>query len=230
METIVYRKTDTNVGTKNLLSNAQACSTPADDVPASISEKTAFSPELFYPRVTEQEMITWIHWLPTSLVYDRAHLLAPTEVVLQLRQLKAPAEVLEEFHWAWKMDLFESYEVRTPVRRDARDPLLLGRVGGQQYRIALWGESLLPLEEITALVQKSLVLKARTARWHRWLPVTGALLGLALALGLGQLLEEGGSLAMICTLMFLGFFFAWLPRLLYTPENRQHDFLDCYRC
>jgi hypothetical protein len=230
METIVYRKTNARVGTRDLRASDKAYDTPADGTLASVGDKTPFSPELFYPLVTDQEMITWIHWLPTSLVYDRVHTLAPGEVALMLRQLKAPAEVLEEFHWAWKMDLFESYEVRTPVRRDARDPLLLGRVGGQQYRIALWGESLLPLEEITALVHKSLALKARTASWHRWLPVAGALFGLILAVGVGQLAGEESSAAMICTLMFLGFFFAWLPRLLYTPENRQHDFLDRYRC
>jgi hypothetical protein len=146
-----------------------------------------------------------------------------------LRKLHAPPEVLEEFHWSWKMELFESYEVRTPVRRDARDPLLLGRLGGQPYRIALWGESLLPQEKITALVQQSLALRARAARWQRWLALGGTLLGLALGLWLGHLSSESQPVVTGFLFAFLGLFFGWLPMFLYTPENRQHDFLDRYR-
>src|SRR5215831_12503142 len=85
-------------------------------------------PRSFFPVVTEEEMVTWTHWLPTCLVFDCTSVHAPMDVISTLTQLKAPPEVLEEFHWSWKLGLFESYEIRTPVRTDARDPLLLGRV------------------------------------------------------------------------------------------------------
>jgi len=198
-------------------------------VPASAHETNSLSPELFYPLVTEQEMVTWTHWLPTSIIFDRARLHSPVEITKTLSKLKAPAEVLEEFHWTWNMALFEAYEVRTPVRRDARDPLLLGRLGNQWYRLALWGESLLPLEEITALVQQSLTLRARAAKRRVWLGLGGTLPGLALIVWLGYLLWDGQPVGTGLLLTFLIFFFAWLPMLVYTPENCQHDFLDRYR-
>ena len=229
MEAMVYRKSAPSSRTEEL----HACSTTGDrrsaSVPASLPEMSALSPALFYPLVTEQEKVMWTHWLPTSLIFDRARTLSPSGVINALTRLKAPAEVLEEFHWTWKMDLFEAYEVRTPVRRDARDPLLLGRLGGQWYRLALWGESLLPLEEISALVQQSLTIRARAAKRRVWLGLGGTLPGLALVLWLGYLLWEGQPVGTGLLLTFLIFFFAWLPMLVYTPENCQHDFLDRYR-
>jgi hypothetical protein len=229
MEAIVYRKSAVSSWNEAL----HACNT-ADDrrstrAPASAPETSPLSPELFYPLVTEEEMVTWTHWLPTASVFERTRALSPSGVISTLTRLKAPPEVLEEFHWTWKMDLFEAYEVRTPVRRDARDPLLLGRLGGQWYRLALWGESLLPLEEITALVQQSLAIRARAAKRRVWLGLGGTLPGLALVLWLGYLLWEGQPVGTGLLLTFLIFFFAWLPMLVYTPENCQHDFLDRYR-
>lgn len=223
MEAMVYRK-----------SAASSWSdTPGDrssaSAPASARETSPLSPELFYPLVTEQERATWTHWLPTSSVFDRTRVLSASEVIRTLTRLRAPSEVLEEFHWTWKLELFEAYEVRTPVRRDARDPLLLGRVGGQWYRVALWGESLLPLEKITALVQQSLAIRARAARRRLWLGLGGTVPGLALVLWLGYLLWAGQPVGTGLLLTFLLFFFAWLPMLVYTPENCQHDFLDRYR-
>jgi len=163
------------------------------------------------------------------MVFDRTRVLSPSEVTRALAKLKAPPEVLEEFHWTWNMDLFEAYAVRTPVRRDARDPLLLGRLGKEWYRLALWGESVLPLEEITALVHQSLTLRARAARRRVWLGLGGTLPGLALISWLGYLLWDGQPVGTGLLLTFLIFFFAWLPMLVYTPENCQHDFLDRYR-
>ena len=229
MEAMVYRKSAPSSRTEAL----HACSTTGDrdsaSVVASSLETSSLSPALFYPVVTEQERGMWTHWLPTSLIFDRARTLSPSGVINALTRLKAPVEVLEEFHWTWKMDLFEAYEVRTPVRRDARDPLLLGRLGGQWYRLALWGESLLPLEEIAALVQQSLTIRARAAKRRVWLGLGGTLPGLALVLWLGYLLWEGQPVGTGLLLTFLIFFFAWLPMLVYTPENCQHDFLDRYR-
>ena len=226
MEAVVYRKNATT-------QTQQACSSldhrGSASVPGTAGETTSLSPELFYPLVTEQEMVTWMHWLPTSMVFDRALVFSPATVISTLTRLKAPPEVLEEFHWSWKMDLFEAYEVRTPVRRDARDPLLLGRVGGQTYRLALWGESLRPLEEITSLVQQSLAIRARAAKRRVWLGIGGTIPGLALASWLSYLLWEGQPVGTGLLLTFLLFFFAWLPMLVYTPENCQHDFLDRYR-
>jgi hypothetical protein len=184
---------------------------------------------VFYPVVTEPEMVTWAHWLPTSLVFERTCARSPAEVTTALTRRKAPPEVLEEFHWSWTMDLFEAYAVRTPVRRDARDPLLLGRCDGQWYRLALWGESLRPLEEITALVQQSLALRARAARRRVWLGLGGTLPALALIAWVGSLLWEGQpvgtSLLVPCWILL----FVSLVLLAYTPENCQHDFLDRYR-
>jgi hypothetical protein len=187
------------------------------------------SPELFYPLVTAQEMVTWTHWLPTALIFDCTQELAYVELSSMLRKLNAPSEVLEEFDWSWNMGLFDTYEIRTPVRRDARDPLLLGRLGAQPYRIALWGESLRPPEEITALVQQSLAIRIRAAQWQRRLALGGALLGFILGLWLGYLAPDSKPIITGCMFAMLGVFFGCLPMLLYTPENRQHDFLDCYR-
>src|SRR5262245_39714433 len=191
MEAIVYRKNAASVWTKELHMRGRIDDRSSASVPASARETAPLSPELFYPLVTEQEMVTWTHWLPTSLVFERTRVLSPVEVTRTLSKLKAPPAVLEEFHWTWNMDLFEAYEVRTPVRRDARDALLLGRLGGQWYRLALWGESLLPLEEITALVQQSLTLRARAAKRRLWLGLGGTLPGLALVTWLGYLLWDG---------------------------------------
>ncbi len=229
MEAMVYRKSAANSWTEELDARSTADDGSSASVPASARETSPLSPELFYPLVTEQEKVMWTHWLPTSVVFDRTPTFSPSEVTKALTRLKAPSEVLEEFHWTWNMDLFEAYEMRTPVRRDARDPLLLGRLGGQWYRLALWGESLLPLEEIMALVQQSLALRARAARRRVWLGLGGTLPGLALVLWLGYMLCEGEAVGTGLLLTFLIFFFAWLPMLVYTPENCQHDFLDRYR-
>jgi len=229
MEAMVYRKSAANSWTEELHAHSRLDDRSSASVLAPVRETRPLSPELFYPLVTEQERVTWTHWLPTSMVFDCARALSPSGVINALTRLKAPPEVLEEFHWAWKMDLFEAYEVRTPVRRDARDPLLLGRFGGQWYRLALWGESLLPLEEITTLVQQSLAIRTRAARRRVWLGLGGTLPGLALVLWLGYMLWEGEPVGTGLLLTFLLFFFAWLPMLVYTPENCQHDFLDRYR-
>ena len=230
MEALVYRKSAASSWTEKL----DARSTPDDrsnaSVPASAHETSPLSPELFYPLVTEQERVTWTHWLPTSIVFDRARALSPSGVINALTRFKAPPEVLEEFHWTWNMDLFEAYEVRTPARRDARDPLLLGRLGGQWYRLALWGESLLPLEEITALVQQSLALRTRVEKRKGWVALGGTLFGLAVGLLWAWLSPETQPVGISLLFAFVGFFLAWLPTFLYTPENRQHDFLDRYRC
>ena len=169
------------------------------------------------------------HW-PTCMVFDCASVHAPADVISTLTQLKAPPEVLEEFRWSWKLSLFESYEIRTPVRTDALDPLLLGRVGEQRYRLALWGESLLPLEQITTLVQQSLALRTRVEKRKGWTALGGALFGLAVGLLWAWLSPVTQPIGISFLFAFVGFFLAWLPTFLYTPENRQHDFLDRYRC
>jgi hypothetical protein len=175
-------------------------------------------------------MVTWTHWLPTCLAFDCATGQSPAAIIDTLTQLKAPLEVLETFQWAWKFDLFEGYEVRTPVRNDVRDPLLLGCVGEQRYRLALWGESLLPLEQMTALVQQSLALRAGVEKRKGWVALGGTLLGLGVGLLWAWFSPEAEPVGLSLLFAFVGFFLAWLPTFLYTPENRQHDFLDRYRC
>jgi hypothetical protein len=228
METVLYRKSKENAPTEALRARSASDKSMAG-VFAAVRDTGPLSPELFYPVVTAQEMITWTHWLPTAIVFDRAPLQSPVELLSTLKRLQAPPEVVKEFQWAWKLDLFEEYEVRTPVRRDPRDPLLLGRMGGQWYRIALWGESLLPLERITALVEQSLAIRARAARGRLQWITGGTLVGLAVGLWLGHITPESQPMATSLLFTGLGFFLTWFPMFMYTPENRQHDFLDRYR-
>jgi hypothetical protein len=229
MENVIYRKIDTGPWSKALQSTESAGEQSSTSASASRGELSPLSAELFYPQVTTQEMETWVHWLPTAITLKRSQELAPEVELSLLTTLDAPPEVLEEFHWSWKIGLFEAYEIRTPVRRDARDPLLLGIQGGQRYRIALWGESLMPLEKIAALVQESLAIKARAARWSLGLSIGGALMGLLLGWWLGFMTGEGKPQASMIFFTMLGLFFGWFPTVLHTPENRQHDFLDQYR-
>ena len=228
METIIYRDIEKHPWKKELHSNEYISSSA--DTPDTVGKTGPLSLALFFPVVTEEEMVTWTHWLPTYMVFDCTSAHALADVISTLIQLKAPPEVLEEFHWSWKLGLFESYEIRTPVRTDAQDPLLLGRVGEQRYRLALWGESLLPLEQITALVQQSLAMRTRIERRKGWIALGGALFGLAIGLLWAWLSPAVQPIGIGLLFAFVGFFLAWLPTFLYTPENRQHDFLDRYRC
>ena len=71
---------------------------------------------------------------------------------------------------------------------------MLGRLGAQYYRIALWGESLRPLEEINTLVQQSLTLRARAVKWLKTCMVSGAAMGSILGLWAAeQLPAEAGD-------------------------------------
>jgi len=192
--------------------------------------QSSLQPDVFYPCITNGEWETWRYWLPTTLVFDRKSWRSPTDIVHALTHLQAPPEVLEEFQWADKLEMFDTYEIRTPERRDLRDPLLLGRCGDRRYRMALWGESLRPLDEITSLVQQSLVIRQRAATWRRWLITGGTLGGFAFGLWLGgQPTFEGDPFATGFLFGLLGLFFTVMPLLANTPENRQHTFLDRYR-
>jgi hypothetical protein len=230
VETIVYRKIDASPWMQELHTGEGASSTHTAAMLDSVRGTGPLPVDLLFPVVTAEEMVTWTHWLPTCMVFDCASLQSPAAIIDSLTQLKAPPEVLETFHWSWKFDLFEAYEVRTPVRNDVRDPLLLGRVGEQYYRLALWGESLLPLEQMTALVQQSLALRTRVEKRKGWVALGGTLLGLAVGLLWAWGSPEAEPVGISLLFTFVGFFLAWLPTFLYTPENRQHDFLDRYRC
>jgi hypothetical protein len=187
-------------------------------------------PATFYPWVSETEHTMWNHWLPTTAVFERRSRYAHIAFMNRLKQLSAPQEVVEECQWAWTMELFDAYELKTPERRDLRDPLVLGRLGTQRYRIALWGESLRPLKEIDDLVQKSLSIRKRAARWLQGSMLGGAALGLALGLWVaGQTPFEGDALGVSLACMALGSLCIGLPFYIYTPENRQQSFLDQYR-
>lgn len=227
MDTILYRNTTTS-------------STPTTD-PSGNSEQgglasgtptvSSLTPACFYPVITQEEAATWSHWLPTALVMPRRRMASPADMIMTLTRLRAPAEVIEEFHWSWNMEMFDAYEVRTPVRRDARDPLLIGYLGKQRYRLALWGESLLPLERITALVHESLDIRQCAAQGQRRILLSGALVGLLVGVLLALLVfadVHPASAGLVGA--FLGFLVTLLPTTASTPANRQHDFLDRYRC
>jgi hypothetical protein len=191
------------------------------------------SPETFYPVVRGDEQFMWIHWLPTSIVFDCKERSSGDKIASTLASLRAPAKVLEEFSWAWRMNLFESYEIRTPARRDHRDPLLLGYVNRQQYRIALWGESLLPLERIAALVNQSIEVRRRAAKNRCLLGSAGTMTAFLLLLGgliwSGQQPRQDGIWEGMFVLGMFICLIGWLPTLMNSPENVQHDFLDRYR-
>lgn len=210
MEAMVYRKKVTPGGWSKEPSVTRDMENDPDRA------TTPLSPELFYPLVTEQERVTWTYWLPT--------IVPSLGTLTDLIRLKAPTQVIEEFQWAWDMELFEAYEVRTAVR----DPLLLGRLGQNWYRIALWGESLLPMEEITALVQKSLALRRRAYRRRVWfipIAVVGILTSAAGLAWLGS--EQNPVLPLLLGLMLSAVTLMCLAGT--TPEICQQNFLRRYR-
>lgn len=198
-------------------------------------ETGPLSLDLFYPKVSGKEMETWSHWLPTSINFEEASFVTFSEILGTLKNLNAPLEVVDEFLWSFKLELFNAYQIRTPVRIDSRDPLLLGRAGGIWYRIALWGESLLPLEQIKELVEESLEIRRRASRQHPWLLLFSGLglMGSVFLLFLadffridGYFFYEPSALAMV----LVGVSFAMFGvALADTPENRQQTFLDRFR-
>lgn len=225
MDTIVYRKHDV----------INACGPDAGATgrggSGEVQSHANLTPALFYPVVSEREAEMWRHWLPTTFVYLGSQPSFKQDVIGQLQQLQAPSEVIEEFQWASTLDLFEAYEIRTPERRDLRDPLLVGRYGQRSYRLALWGESLRPLEEVSALVEHSLALRARVAKWRTVVVSTGTLLGAGLGLWLGSQSPMPGNFVEMSLMpaLMVGMI-SWLPYLAYSPVRQQQDFLDRYRC
>src|SRR5215475_10116194 len=51
-------------GAKDLRPSSDTVAEGSASVPAADREMGPLSPELFYPLVTEQERVTWTHWLP----------------------------------------------------------------------------------------------------------------------------------------------------------------------
>jgi hypothetical protein len=229
METIVYRTIETSPRTNSLESENSAAPDHTSAPVEATQSSAPLSPALFYPVVSAEEMTMWSYWLPTTITFETPHVTFPSVMLSRLNRLHAPPAVLEEFQWAHKMDLFEAYEVMTPERQDLRDPLLLGCVGNQRYRIALWGESLRPLEEIANIVQQSLAVRRRFARWQRGVIAVSTLCGVGFGWWMsGQGAFEGSRVASGFIWALICSCFAWLP-FLYTPASRQQDFLDRYR-
>ena len=192
-------------------------------------ELAPLSPGLFYPECGQEEMAMWTHWLPTSYTFIAA---ATYAIWGALQKWEAPVEVMDEFKWALNLQMFEEYAIRTPVRRDARDPLLLARLKDVWYRIALWGESkLFSVEEISSFVRESLVVKSCIAKRQKRIALWGT--GLAILTAIvcvlsGALRSDiGPGIGLLLT--FFMSVSAWMPMLTYKPENAQHDFLDLYR-
>jgi hypothetical protein len=185
---------------------------------------------MFYPGLVPAELTMWDHWLPTSTVFKGGNRQAQDAFFNRLEELSAPPEVVRECHWAWNMDLFADYTLKTPERRDLRDPLVLGRLGTQYYRIALWGESLRPLDEIATLVQQSLALRTRAVKWMKMSMASGAVMGLSLGLWTAARLPAEGDFLGVCVAsLAIGVLVMGLPFFIYNPEHRQQNFLDRYR-
>jgi len=230
METVIYRTHQRMPLVTERSSHAMPDVFHQAELPESLQETGELSPAMFYPRISEAELTMWTHWLPTAFVFKCGSQASRKACMHKLERLSAPQEVMEECQWAWNMDLFEAYELRTPERRDLRDPLVLGRIGTQRYRIALWGESLRPLEEISALVEHSLAIRQRATHWQLWTTVGGALLGLSLGLWVAaQTPYEGYQFGITLVSTILGSGLGGFPFQVHTPENRQQQFLDRYR-
>ena len=214
METIRYRK---GAGVPSTLASGS-------------QDEALWHAGMFYPAMSDAELKIWRHWLPTSLIFPRGSRKVPFRLDSTLEELQAPQDVLEEYRWANALELFDSYEVRTPQRRDLRDPLLIGRCGSQRYRVALWGESLRPFEEVTALVQESLGYRQRAARWRALIVGGGTFLGLGFGMWLGaQASYEGSQMEAGFIFALLGLLFTGIPTEIFSPEARQQRFLDRYR-
>jgi hypothetical protein len=181
--------------------------------------------------MSEAELDVWTHWLPTVVRVERVNREVPSVLARTLTELHAPPEVLEECRWSCALELFEAYEIRTPERRDLRDPLLIGQCGGQRYRVALWGESLRPFAQITALVQESLARRKRATRWLGLMMGGGTLLGFAFGwwwLG-SQPAFAGNETGASILLAWVGLCCTGLLTQVYAPETHQQRFLDRYR-
>lgn len=233
METMVYRKRpEAPLLASNGVSSVDISGGGARLAEAT-GESTELHPDIFYPLVSEKEAAIWSHWLPTTLtynLYNQTSYQLPSDVFHMLTKLNAPQEVVEEFRWARKMELFDTYEIKTPERQDLKDPLLLGLRGGKRYRMALWGESLRPFEEITAIVEKSLALRRRAASWNKWFLACGTVLGLGIGLWSGsQMPVEEDPVRTSVLFALFGLSLSWFCTWIYTPENRQQAFLDRYR-
>jgi len=98
MEIIMYRKVEKHPWMQELHASERTSSTAG--MPNAVRETGPLPLDLFFPVVTEEEMVIWTHWLPTCMVFDGASVHALADVIGTLTQLKAPPEVLEEFHWA----------------------------------------------------------------------------------------------------------------------------------
>jgi hypothetical protein len=225
MENVIYRKVDENA--------TDPCTSGAVSGPSGslASEVQDWSPGTFYPPLAQEEMQVWQPWLPTTMVLRRKPTSTLGGGVRALEKLDAPKEVIDEFTWSWNMELFDEYELMTPERRDWRDPLLLGRCGSQRYRIALWGESLRPFDELADIVQRSLAVRARALK-QRVLTVVGSTLaGGALGLWMASQAPPGDDQIATCfSFTVLGLIFSLMLSWLHSPERRQQDFLDRYRC
>ncbi len=230
MVAVLYRKNPIQKTARCVAYCAAAEYGSTSVVPAAVAQGAeSLSPELLYPMVTEQEMDMWKDWLPTCFLFRGGAYVSWKAFLYRLTEFGAPPEVVEECQWAWERDLFESYEIRIPQRRDLRDPLVLGWIGAQRSRIALWGESLLSLEEISGLVAESIVIKKSATRWQLISKFGWALLGLVLGLVLAADAPLAYQFIAVTTAIMLGVGIGAFPYRIFTPENRQQQFLDRHR-
>ncbi|MDP3735634.1 MAG: hypothetical protein Q8R39_04380 [bacterium] len=199
---------------------------------------TELEPSLFYPVISAEEESTWQAWLPTRYAYSHANrALLHHTVARTLAQHEAPKEVHEELRFADELELFASYELRTPERRDLRDPLFIGTdKNSVRHRIALWGESIRPIGEIASIVSASRRVKFRGWLWR--LGFVGAVAALSYLAGLelevayparNAAAHARNALTFLtfsCLVTFFALVGVFLSR---SPENARQDFLDRFR-
>ena len=94
MDAIVYRKPNAELAPPTAPTSEQP---EKAAMSAAAPEAQVLSAAHFYPRISEPEMTTWTHWLPTAHVFPRNRMGVLAEITHMLSRLKAPAEVVEEF-------------------------------------------------------------------------------------------------------------------------------------
>ena len=108
--------------------------------------------EMLYVPISKEQMKIWKVWLPTRYTEKRFSEYSFDQI---------PQEALEELTWCKRLSLFDTFEIRTPEKEKAQDPVLIAWLVDIPYLIARWGESLMPFKKIEEIVKKSEMIRKR---------------------------------------------------------------------